>query len=833
MVGLVIVSHSATLAQGVAELVRGLPGPPVALAMAGGLDLPDRPLGTDAYLVQRAIAQVYSGEGVLVLMDLGSAVLSAEMAREAFSAEQRARIILCEAPLVEGTVAAAVQAQLGGSLDQVAASARAALEPKTNQLGPATPSPPRPAPDETQGGAAQRRELRLTVQNRLGLHLRPAARFVQTASRFRADIRVTNTSASRGPVSAQSINGLMTLAVRQGHDICVTASGPEAEAGLAALRALAQANFGDADQEPTTTPEGQRPVVDSPNSSFLQGLPASPGIATGLARLFRLPTPEIPAHPAADPQVEWEALCAAIERTRLQIRAARDAVARRAGASSAAILEAHLSFLDDDALRDPARRGIFDERLNAAAAWQRTIEAVAASYGSLDDAYLRARSGDVTEVGQQVTMNLLGDVPRGPILAESGILIAPDLTAADAARLDPALTLGICTAFGGPTSHGAILARSLGIPAVVGIGEGILALSEGTLLIVDGEAGRVWSHPEAGLAADYTRKAEAARLAQAGTRAASAEPAVTRDGRKVQVVANIGTSADARRAMEAGAEGVGLLRTEFLFIDRHTPPDEDEQFEAYRAAAAALGDRPLTIRTLDVGGDKPLPYLDLEGEANPFLGCRAIRLCLDRPDFFKTQLRAIVRVAAEFPVKVMFPMIATLPEWRRARTLLEEARFEIARLRGAVPKQIEVGIMVEVPATALRAARFADEVDFFSVGTNDLTQYTLAADRGNPHVAALADAFQPSVLQLIQIVAEAAQARGKRVGVCGELASDPLAVPLLVGLGVDELSMNPPAIPRAKEIIRSLDYASARTLALAAMELDTPEAVRERIRRQG
>jgi phosphocarrier protein FPr len=831
MVGLVVVSHSATLAQGVAELVRGLPGPAVALAVAGGLDLPDRPLGTDAYLVQRAIAQVFSEDGVLVLMDLGSAVLSAEMALEAFPPDRRARIALCEAPLVEGAVAAAVEAQLGSSLGLGAARARAALEPKIRQLAPAPPPPGEP--EGRPGGADRRIEIRLSVHNPLGLHLRPAARFVQAASRFRADIQVTNVTASRGPVSAQSINGLMTLAVRQGHEISVTASGPEAEAGLSALRALAQAGFGDEEQEPTPTPEVRRRAVEPPDVSFLQGLPASPGIAAGSARLFRLPTPRIPGHPAADPQAEWEALGAAIEKTRLQIQAARDAVARRAGARSAAILEAHLSYLDDPALRDPARRGILDERLNAAAAWQRAVEATAAGYATLEEAYLRSRVGDVREVGQQVILNLLGGVPCGSTLAPSGILVAPDLTASDTARLDPTLTLGICTAFGGPTSHSAILARSLGIPAVVGIGERLLAIPDGTPLIVDGEAGRIWPNPDPGLADDYARRAEAARVARAEARTTGAARAVTRDGREVEVVANIGSPADARRAVEAGAEGVGLFRTEFLFIDRGTAPEEDEQFEAYRRVAAALGKRPLTIRTLDVGGDKPLRYLGLEAEANPFLGRRAIRLCLDRPDLFRTQLRAVVRVAADFPVKVMFPMIATLAEWRAARAMLQEACGEIARRGGAAPERIEVGIMVEVPATALQAARFAAEVDFFSVGTNDLAQYTLAAERGNPHVAGLADAFQPAVLQLIQQVVEAAHARGKRVGVCGELAGDPLAVPLLVGLGVDELSMSPPAIVGAKQIIRTLDYAAARALALAAMELDTPEAVRERLRQHG
>ena len=830
MVGLVIVTHSATLAQGVAELVRGLPGPAVPLAVAGGLDLPDRPLGTDAYLVQSAITQAYSEDGVVVLMDLGSAVLSAEMALESFSRDKRARIMLCEAPLVEGAVAAAVQAQLGGSLEHVAGAARAALEPKMLQLGPAVPGPRWRWPEEQPGRAEPRRELRLAVQPRLGLHLRPAARFVQTASRFRADIRVTNATAARGPVSARSINGLMTLAVRQGQEILVTASGPEAEDALDALHALAQANFGDEDQASIPTPEASRAAVEPPHASCLQGLPASPGIAIGLARLFRSPVPTIPADSASNPPAEWAALCAAIERTRLRIQAARDAIGRRAGAAAAAILEAHLLCLDDSAVRDPARQAILEERCNAAAAWQRAIEAMAANYGTLDDAYLRARAGDVTEVGRQVLLTLLGEAVCGPLLVEPGVLVAPDLTAAETARLDPELVRGICTAFGAPTSHGAILARSLGIPAVVGVGEPILALAEGTPLLVDGDTGRVWPNPGPGLTAEYTRRAEATRIAQAQARAAAAGRAATRDGRHVQVLANIGSPAEARAAMEAGAEGVGLFRTEYLFLNRRTPPEEDEQLAAYRVTAETLGGRPLIIRTLDVGGDKPLPYLNLEVEANPFLGRRGIRLCLDRPAFFKAQLRAVVRVAAEFPVKIMFPMIATLAEWRSAREILEEARAEVERHRGPMPTKIEVGIMVEVPAAALRAPRFATEVDFFSIGTNDLAQYTLAAERGNPHVARLADAFQPAVLQLIQTVVEAAHARGKWVSVCGELASDPLAVPLLVGLGVDELSMNVPAIPRAKQAIRSLDYASARRLASRVMEMDTPEDVREHIR---
>jgi len=832
VVGIVIVSHSAKLAEGVAELARGMAGPDVRLAATGGLELPDQPLGTDAALVLRAVEQVYSDDGVLVLMDLGSAVLSAEMALEQLPPERRAHVALCEAPLVEGALAAAVQARLGSALEQVAAEARGALAAKIAHLG----APPAPSASESVSTAAptgSAQTLQLTVHNRLGLHARPAARFVQSASQFPGvDIRVRNLTAARGPVSAKSINAVATLGVRQGHTIEVAASGPDAEAALAALQQLADNNFGDVEEGPIPVSPRQYPAAIpasdlQPLTSSIQGLPASPGIALGPARLFRPTVPEIPAHTIADPQAEWNALVAALDKTRRQIQATLDTVARRADPYAAAIFEAHLLFLDDDSLRQPTHRAIYEDRLNAAAAWQRAVEAVANEYRALEDEYLRARAADVADVGQQVLLNLLGGAVDRPILQSPGILIAADLAPADTARLDPALVTGIGTAFGGPTSHSAILARALGIPAVVGLGEGILQLAEGTPLILDGEAGRVWPNPEATLAADYTRKVEAARAAQAAARAASAAPAVTRDGKRIEVVANIGSVADARAAVSMGAEGVGLFRTEFLFLDRQAAPDEEEQYAAYRAAAEALGrERPLIIRTLDVGGDKPLPYINIGAEANPFLGWRAIRLCLAQPEFFKTQLRAIVRLAAEFPVKVMFPMIATLAEFRAAKALLAEARDEVQGRGQAAPRQIETGIMVEIPAAALRARQFAPEVDFFSIGTNDLTQYTLAAERGNARVASLADAFQPAVLQLIRQTAEAAHARGKWVGVCGELAGDPPAAPLLIGLGVDELSMNPPAIPRAKQIIRALDYEAARAQAQVALELDTPEAVR-------
>jgi phosphocarrier protein FPr len=830
MVGLVIVSHSARLAEGVAELARGMAGPDVRLVATGGLDLPDRPIGTDAHLVFQAIEEAYSDDGVLVLMDLGSALLSAEMALDMLPPERRERVRLCPAPLVEGAIAAATQARIGSTLDQVADEARSALVAKTDHFGETTTALPSPLEDSL--AIEPEATRRLTVDNRLGLHARPAARFVQTAGRFQSRITVRNASTGRGPVSAKSINSVTTLGVRRGHDIELAAAGPDAQAALDALQALADDNFGDEDGEPIA-PRDERATVTQPpspiirSSASIQGLPASPGIAIGAARIVRRALPDVPQHTTDDPHADWTRLVKAIEATRAQIKSVRTSIDQRAGQYTAAIFDAHLLFLEDTALFDPARQAIFTERLNAAAAWQRAVERVAADYRALDDEYVRGRAADVVDVGRQVLINLLGNSTGGePVITRPGIVVAADLSPADTARLDPALVQGICAAFGAPTSHSAILARSLGIPAVVGLGEQLLALGEDTQLIVDGEHGQVWPNPEADVLVDYTQRAGAIRVAQAEARAASARPAITQDGRGIEIVANIGSPVDARAAVASGAEGVGLFRTEFLFLDRRTAPTEDEQYAAYRAAAEAMQGRPVIIRTLDVGGDKPLPYLDLGREENPFLGWRAIRMCLAQPEFFKTQLRAIVRVAVDFPVKVMFPMIATLGEWRAARALLAEACDEVRACGQVAPERIETGIMVEIPAAALRAEQFAPEIDFFSIGTNDLTQYTLAAERGNARVAALADAFHPAVLQLIQHVVEAAHARGKWVGVCGEMGGDPLAVPLLVGLGVDELSMNPPAIPQAKQIIRGLDYARVRALSQAALEKETAEDVK-------
>jgi len=826
VIGIVIVSHSARLAEGVLELARGMAGEDVKLAIAGGMALPGQPLGTDPGLVLQAIESVYSEDGVLVLMDLGSAVLSTEMALDMLPPGMRAHVALCEAPLVEGAVSAAVQARLGSPLAQVLAEARGALAFKVEHLRPES-APLEAKPVEV---AEDTRTLCLTVSNRLGLHARPAARFVQTAGRFpEARVTVRNLTRGRGPVEARSINAIATLGVLQGHELEIQAAGAQGDEALAAFKALAEANFGDDDTPVPASPKPLQARGKDVPAGALEGLPGSPGIACGPVRHFRPGKPEIPQDRGADPAGEWQRLEQALALTRRQIEGTLQEVARRADRYTAGIFEAHLLYLDDAALREPARRLIQEEGLNAAAAWDRVVEAMAAEYRSLEDEYMQARAADVLDVGSQVVLNLLGQGRPLAVLAAPGILVAADLSPADTARLDPAKVLAICTAFGGPTSHSAILARTFGIPAVVGLGEGILELPEGAPVIVDAAHGWVIPGPDEVLLARYGREAEALRKASEQALAGSAAPAVTLDGRRIEIGANIGSAAEARAAVASGAEGVGLLRTEFLYLDRATAPDEAEQFAAYAGIAEALEGRPLIIRTLDIGGDKPLPYIDLGQEANPFLGWRALRLCLAQPGFFKVQLRAILRVAALHPVKVMFPMVATLEEFRAAKALLAEARAELVARGLAVPDRLETGIMVEIPAAAIRAEAFAAEVDFFSIGTNDLTQYTMAAERGNARVAALTDAFHPAVLELIRKVVEAAHAHGKWAGICGELGGEPLAVPILLGLGLDELSMSAPAIPRTKALLRRLSFDAAQRLAAEVLQLETPARIRETV----
>jgi phosphocarrier protein FPr len=806
----------------VLELAQQMVQGKVALATAGGIDDPENPIGTDAFKVIEAIDSVYSEDGVVVLMDLGSALLSAEMALELLPPEQQPNIFLCEAPFVEGAMAAAVQASTGASVQQVMFEARGALAVKISQLQPqAGEAGDKPeAPVVSPGVETQ--ELCLVVKNRLGLHARPAARFVTMANRFKAEISVSKNGRQ---VSAKSINQVATLGVRQGDEILVTAAGSDAGEALAAIQALADDNFGDSDEEIVAT-EIPEPSVGRPTAEGeLTGIAASPGIAIGPVAQYRPKLPEIMEQRVEDSAGEWQRLQAAVEEAQQEIKAIHAMAATQVGEAEAAIFEAHLLFLQDPALIDMAKAGIFDRQINAEAAWQGAIEETAATYRALDDKYMQARAADVLDVGQRVLGHLMGLERPSLDFEQPSILVAADLTPSDTARMDPANVLGVCTELGGATSHSAILARALGIPAIVGMGPSLITLDVGQIVAIDGGEGRLWLQPEAWQLAALREKRDKWQAGQQKAKMASQAAAITRDGHCIEIAANIGGPNDAPIALEYGAEGVGLFRTEFLFLDRETAPSEEEQFLAYRQAAEVMGRRPLIIRTLDVGGDKPLPYIDLGQEDNPFLGWRGIRFCLDRPELFKPQLRAVLRASHGHNVKVMFPMIGVVDELKAAKALLVEACQELKEDGIPFDDKLEVGIMIEVPSAVVIADQLAKEADFFSIGTNDLTQYVMAADRGNTKVANLANALQPAVLRMVQQTVQAAHAAGIWVGMCGELAGNPLAIPVLVGLGLDELSMSAPAIPAVKEAIRQLSLDQAEEIAEKVLGLDSADAV--------
>ena len=828
MVSIVIVSHSKKLAEGVRELARQMVQDKVPIAIAAGIDDPENPLGTDAMQVYEAIASVYSDDGVLVLMDLGSALLSAEMALEFLPEEQQDKIHLCAAPLVEGAIAASVAATSSNDIDRIISEARQALTAKAAQLG-VIDRPSSVISEEdvnnpldfqlpTPDSPSTTQEIHLTICNPQGLHARPAAQFVTTATQFQAQIRVRNVTRNTEFVRADSINQVATLGVRQGHEIAIASVGEEADAALSALQALVENNFGETHTiSPTHSPV---PLPSNP----LQGIPASPGIA--IAPVFQYHSHQIKVHElcVADVEAEWQRLQTAIATAKQEIQNIKDR--SHIHENDAAIFDAHLLVLADPVIIEPVQKRIFEYHQNAEFAWNNVITEIASNYCHLDDVYLQERAKDVIDVGQRVLRSLLGITNNNIELTQPSILVARDLSPSDTVQLDRTKVLGICTLQGSATSHSAILARTLGIPAVVGVNSQILNLVAGTLLAINGENGNIWIQPDPKTVATLEAKRDTIIATEQQARAKAQAPAIARDGKRIQISANISSIADARMAIAQGAEGVGLLRTELLYINRTSLPTEEEQLEIYRAIAQILEERPLIIRTLDVGGDKPLSYLGLRAEFNPFLGWRGIRFCLDRPDIFKTQLRAILRASPEYQIKVMFPTIATLAEIRAAKAIWIEVQTELRQANIPFNENIELGITIEIPAAVAIADKFAAEVDFFSIGTNDLSQYIMAADRTNPKVAALADAFHPAVLQAIQQTVQAARHAGIWVGLCGELAAEPIAIPILLGLGLDELSLNPQSIPQIKQIITQLTTQEAEAIARSVLQLDSATQVK-------
>jgi phosphoenolpyruvate-protein phosphotransferase (PTS system enzyme I) len=559
----------------------------------------------------------------------------------------------------------------------------------------------------------------------------------------------------------------------------------------------------------------------------IRGIGASAGIAIGPIFRYERQEQSVEERHVEDSAAERARLDAALAQAKEEIRALLIQAQRDVGSSNASIFEAHELFLSDPDLLEQVRDTINTRHVNAEYAWKEGAEQYAAKLRSLDDEYLAARAADVEDVAKRVLRILHGAEAPSAHLEEPSVIVATELTPSDTVTLDRQKVLAFCTARGGATSHAAILAKALGIPAVVGLGAAADHLQTGAHVIVNGATGELVIEPDEATVTAYRQQAHLLVQSQSEAQEKAREPALTADGKQVEVVANIGSPDEATSALVRGAEGVGLLRTEFLFLNRDTPPDEDEQAAVYSAIMETMGQRPVVIRTLDIGGDKPAPYLDMPAEMNPFLGVRGLRLSLAHPEVFQVQLRALLRAGAGHNLKIMFPMVATREEVLAAREQVASAQAALAQRGVPFTLQAEIGIMVEVPSAALLAETLAGVVDFFSIGTNDLSQYTLAADRTNAAVSPLADAFHPAVLRLISMVIEAAHAQGKWVGLCGELAGDPLAVPVLLGLGLDEFSMTARSIPLAKQAIRRCTISQARETAQRALALGDAHEVRE------
>ena len=664
----------------------------------------------------------------------------------------------------------------------------------------------------------------IILPNPNGLHARPAAVLTSIAKTFQSEIRLQLGDRS---ANARSVTSLMALETAKGDKVVLVAKGPDAREAVDKLSPLIAEGLGDEGCVPapalaTTTlapisAAAPRPKDENPN--LIVGVAASSGLAIGEVYQVRHVDIEVKEQ-GRSPDHERRLLDDAIDKGAAQIEALRAQLHGSSDPTKAAIFAAHSELLEDPDLIDIATSAIAKGK-SAAFAWKSAVKAHAERLAGLRNQLLAQRANDLRDVGERVLEILTGVKRKAPSYPANTILVAEDLTPSDTAAMERGKVMGFATVRGGATSHVAILARSLGIPALAGIDARALELPNGTPVILDGSKGTLRLNPsaeemkqlrEAQIRHDEQRKEDLSH---------ALEPATTTDGHHVEVAANIGGVKDADQVAELGGDGVGLLRSEFLFMERSAAPSEDEQFEEYKAIALALGaDRPLIIRTLDVGGDKPLAYLPIPKEDNPFLGERGIRVGLDRPEILRTQLRALLRASEFGNLRIMFPMIATMAELLDAKAILGEEASSL----GIAP--MPCGIMAEIPVVAVMAEVFAKEADFFSIGTNDLTQYTLAMDRGHPKLAPKVDALNPGLLRLIALTVDGARKHDRFTGVCGGLAGDPQAVPILVGLGVNELSVSLPSIPTIKAQVRRLSYADCRELAQRALNCRTGDEVR-------
>ena len=848
MIGIVVVSHSHALAEAAValatEMVEATDLPRVAIA--AGLD--GETFGTDAAAVAEAVETVDSPDGVLVLVDLGSAVMSAEMALEFVNPELAERVVISSAPLVEGLVAAVVLASSGAALAAVVAEAQAGLAAKQSHLreteftrasggdgGNASADTSSADSRETAAGRDAPDAGALSVEIEVGiphgLHARPAAKLVSLVRRFDASVTLAHVTAADRQTScdAASLSQVATLNARQGDRLLVSAVGTDAREVLDALAELAGRDFDEVAPSFSKAVEPDPLTADGAERSGTTG--SGLDIALGAAIVADVEIDTSDYHPG-DAALEATRSTVAVNAVEKALTALREDTARQVGIAEAEIFDAHLALTSDPDLLGLVATDIAAGR-SAIEAWRQRLADVAGRFEALDDAYQRERAQDVREVERRLLESLIadGDAPSSASgwsagvgegrAAGPGILVIPELDAATAAALDADQVLGVVTRQGGATGHGVIVARSRGIPILTDAGERVDSVRAGALIGFDARTGEVWVEPDEEDAERLRAEIESRTQVRGRALATARKPASTLDGCRITVAANVTSVDDAASALAIGADGSGLVRTEVLFGAMTSAPSVEEQTQRFLAIAAAMDGKPITIRTWDVGGDKPLRFLSQPHELNPFLGERGLRLFRRQPEVLVDQLQAICRAARETQVKVMFPMVSSAGEVAWALDHLLEAA---AKDSGGMPAGMHVGVMIEVPAAALMVRRIAADLDFVSIGTNDLTQYTMAAERGNAAVSHLVKALDPAVLRLVKLVCDEVPSTAG-VAVCGDLASSPSGAVLLAGLGVRELSVVAPAVPEVKSALRRISLSDAEAVGQRALQASTADEV--------
>jgi multiphosphoryl transfer protein len=818
MVGLVLVSHSRRLAEATVDLIKRTIGPDIPIVAAGGVGDDRSELGTDALDIQEAILKVRSPEGVLVLMDMGSAILSAETAKELVSFEMTDPLVLCSGPLVEGSIAAAVQIQIGSALTEVTAAAQQGLLPKQDQLGDIAPAQSaRLDEQELIPTATEGKELEVTVQNEHGLHLRPAANLIRALGPFKATVQIENLSGKRGPIAAKSLVDLARLQVRQGDQVRFKVSGSDDEAALAAIKDLVQNNFG----------EGAAPVAKAPPpaaSATDRPFPVSAGIAIGHPIFLDQLEPPIPSYPVPDEAgvtLEFEKLQGALNRAEKAFADRFERLRSTLDPETSAILEAQRLILTDQTIIAEVQQRIRDQHENAAQAWHAVLTGLAAEQEAVSDEYLRARAADFREI-RSLAINELREHAEKLILPDNSsdaILVCDELTPSLADTIGSTGIQGVLQLHGGATSHGAILARALRLPSIGGAANAADQIRHAAYVAFDGEKGTLWIDPSPETRTSIEAARAASKTAFEVALLQSREQAKTRDGLVMNIAANAGSKEDVAAALRYGADSIGLFRSEFLFQKFDQLPSEAEQLSVYQDALSPFGTRLVTLRLLDIGGDKPLPFLSVPHEANPFLGVRGIRLLFQNPPFLRSHLRAVLRLTANFQIRILVPMVTDYSELVQLRKVFSELHQELTSEKLPHTWPVPIGAMIETPSAAILAGQIAAECDFLSFGTNDLTQYVLCAERGNPALNQYADALHPAVLRICQPAIQAGRNRKISVSVCGEIGSDVAAVPILLGLGLRDLSVTAAAVPNIKALVRELDV--SQTTARLAERFDS------------